>query len=193
MVTCGDCNIGTTVTDPNGHTTTSVYDGFGRLAETVQPDPNGNGGTNYPETFYVYDAGGQLVEKVAPAGPASAPNSLQQITAYQYDDLGRQTAVAQLDGTISSSTTTDAYGCGQRPSGQEKLRPRAFKATQQPHSAQRRPRRRSQVSHIPRRCWYCAVSTVRKPSPTKVATARTRLHAWAGSGGKANSFSSVRP
>jgi RHS repeat-associated protein len=99
-----------TLTDPNGNTTTSVYDGFGRLAETVQPDPNGNGGTNYPETFYVYDAGGQLVEKVAPAGPASAPNSVQQITAYQYDDLGRQAAVSQLDGTISSSTTTDAYG-----------------------------------------------------------------------------------
>jgi RHS repeat-associated protein len=40
----------------------------------------------------------------------SVDDSDRSRTACQYDDLGRQTAVSQLDGTISSSTTTDAYG-----------------------------------------------------------------------------------
>ena len=97
-----------TITDPDGNQTISLYDGFGRLAETIQPDPNG--GTITPKTFYGYDANGQLVEQISPAGPASAPNSVQQVTAWQYDDLGRTTAVSQLDGTITSSLTQDAYG-----------------------------------------------------------------------------------
>jgi RHS repeat-associated protein len=96
------------VTDPLGNVTSYQYDGFGNLAEMIQPDPSG--GSNTPETFYAYDADNQLVEEIDPAGPASSPNSVEHLTAYQYDDTGRQTAVSQLSGTISWSTTTDTYG-----------------------------------------------------------------------------------
>ena len=50
------------------------------------------------------------MEEIAPAGPASNPNSVLQVTAWQYDNAGRVTAVSQLDGTISSTTTTDHFG-----------------------------------------------------------------------------------
>jgi hypothetical protein len=76
--------------------------GFGNLAEMIQPDPAGGGGTNTPETFYVHDADNRVVEEIDPAGPASAPNSVEHATGYQYDDAGHETAVSQLTGTISS-------------------------------------------------------------------------------------------
>ena len=40
----------------------------------------------------------------------SVDDSDRSRTACQYDDLGRQTAVSQLDGTITPSTTIDSYG-----------------------------------------------------------------------------------
>ena len=63
----------------------------------------------YPETFYVYDADDQLVEEVAPAGPAA---SSQQRPARSRPTSTTTWAARRpcrsFAGTISSSTTTDA-------------------------------------------------------------------------------------
>ena len=101
-----------TVTDPRGnvsgatvswHTTTTVYDRFGRVDQVIQPSPDGVAAQL--TTTYTYNRLGQVL---------TVTNALGATMSYGYDDLGRQTSVTtpDPDGTNSqytAATTTYAY------------------------------------------------------------------------------------
>ncbi|HET9765798.1 MAG TPA: RHS repeat-associated core domain-containing protein [Thermoanaerobaculia bacterium] len=86
----------TTRTLPGGGsetlTTAYVYDGDGRLVETIQPGA--------VSTKTIYTAIGQVGETV---------DALGRHTAFTYDELGRQTGTAYADGT-TEGRTYDAEG-----------------------------------------------------------------------------------
>jgi len=101
------------VTDPMGHTTSYVYDGFGDLIELVSPDS----GT----TVYTYNLAGDLTQRVDAAGVVTNSNydALDRIltttypgdpaenVAYTYDQgangIGRLTSVTDAAGSLSLS------------------------------------------------------------------------------------------
>ncbi|MEO8344112.1 MAG: RHS repeat-associated core domain-containing protein [Betaproteobacteria bacterium] len=91
----------TAATDPNGNTTTYVYDAAGRLAQTIHPD-----GTSATQT---YDVLGRR---------SSMTNEDGQTQSYTFDGLGRLTAASGVGGTASYSydeagnllSETDAMG-----------------------------------------------------------------------------------
>jgi RHS repeat-associated protein len=75
----------TSVTAPNGGTTSKKYDEMGRMTEII--DPNGN------KTSYSYDSLGQLTDQTDPLG-----NTVH----YEYDKNGNQTKVIDPLGNESN-------------------------------------------------------------------------------------------
>ena len=111
---------GTTVTDPNSHTTTNTYDADGNLLTTEDPDGNT---TTYTynsfdepltitdpkgiETAYTYDSDGNVLTQ-AVTGVGGSPT---ETTYYTYGDGhgGDLTKVVDPDGDITTYTY-DSYG-----------------------------------------------------------------------------------
>lgn len=110
----------TSVTDPNGHTTTLSYDSVGDLASVT--DPAGD------KTSYGYDTGrGWRTSQVAPRGNATGANPADYTTNYGYDAYGRSTTTRDPlwaataptrhqtvlhydpDGNLDSSTDADGH------------------------------------------------------------------------------------
>jgi len=71
----------TSITEPNGHTTTFTYDSQGDLASVT--DPLGD------KTTFVYDVLGERTSMVSPRGNVSGGTPSQYTTSYLYDPLGR--------------------------------------------------------------------------------------------------------
>ena len=67
------------VTDHAGRVTTLDYDLSGRLVKITQPDPDGAGGDDPPETEFTYDAAGRVATHTRPTGGT---------TTLTYDDYG---------------------------------------------------------------------------------------------------------
>ena len=97
--------------DPRGNTTTSQYDKLGRKIAMTTPDPDGSGPLTAATTSYGYDAQGNLVNVTDALGTSLGdPN---HTTTYQYDMLGRRTAVLQPEpnggGLSTRPTATYSY------------------------------------------------------------------------------------
>ncbi|RMG76283.1 MAG: RHS repeat protein [Chloroflexi bacterium] len=97
-----------TITNPIGITTRIAYDALGRetaITENYQPGVTPDADTNVT-SYLRYNAAGELIE---------VTNALGVVTRFEYDALGRQTAViqnAQSGGPIDHQTnvmTTFAY------------------------------------------------------------------------------------
>ena len=88
--------------DPNGNTTTYVYDAGGRVVSQALPPytPPGGTGPAGGTTVTAYDTLGQVTSQTDPLG---------NVTRYAYDQLGRRTS--QTDpGNGVTSTSYDADG-----------------------------------------------------------------------------------
>jgi RHS repeat-associated protein len=93
------------VTDPLGATTRFGYDALGRQTAVTLPDP-GTGDHPAATAAYVYNADGTLYQSFAPG------EQHQRVTSYQYDSLGRPTAVYlpdPLNGTPTGPVTRQVY------------------------------------------------------------------------------------
>lgn len=95
-------------TDPDGHTTWTLYDALNRPIKTVSADGSGPNDTHYATTT-TYDAVGNTLSVTDPDG---------NVTSYQYDRLDRQIQVANplwftsttqydLDGNVVQATDFD--------------------------------------------------------------------------------------
>jgi RHS repeat-associated protein len=105
----------TTITDPNGHTTTLTHTGTGALASST--DPLGNA------TSFTYDVLGRRLTTVSPRGNtttnaydtaghlSTVTDPLSHTTTYAYDADGNRTAVTDANG----HTTVTAYDALNRP------------------------------------------------------------------------------
>jgi RHS repeat-associated protein len=101
----------TSVTDPEGHSTTFGYNGAGDRTSVI--DPGGN------TTTYSYDADGELTAKVSPAGNEPGGDPAAHTTHYAYDadgeltgetdQLGHSTSFG-YDGNGNQTTIADANG-----------------------------------------------------------------------------------
>jgi RHS repeat-associated protein len=86
----------TTVTDANGHTTTSTYDASDRVIEVDMPAAGGG----LVSTFTYYDGLGRKIQQTDEAGVN---------TTYSYDFRGLLTSVTLASGTSQQATTTYQY------------------------------------------------------------------------------------
>ena len=114
----------TSITDALGNITRHVYDSRGNRTATI--DALGH------TTHFEYDAGGRLIATILPevaqgAGfsnspltpsgaaassttPSPSPSALSSRTVYSYDAKGRRIRTTAPDGTVTSSSTYDAFG-----------------------------------------------------------------------------------
>ncbi|HEU0131869.1 MAG TPA: DUF6531 domain-containing protein [Mycobacteriales bacterium] len=88
----------TTRTDPNGHRTGYEFDLAGRLTATTTPAGR--------RSTFGYDANGNVLTAVTPLGTAT-PTVGDGAINYQYDPLGRITAIDYSDATPDVSYTYD--------------------------------------------------------------------------------------
>jgi len=98
-------------TDALGHTTTYQYDKLGREIAVTTPVPDSSGPLTASTTRYGYDAQGNLQYVTDALGAfLGDPN---HTTTYQYDKLGRITAMIQAEpdglGLSTRPTTTYTY------------------------------------------------------------------------------------
>ncbi len=96
-----------TETDPLGNVTEYEYDALDRLIRIIQPDPDGQGALESPETQYAYDAAGRLTSVTDPLG---------RVTGYEYDALGRPAQPRAKPASKWSSPTTTPSGLRPSPS-----------------------------------------------------------------------------
>jgi len=79
----------TSVTDPDGNTTTNTYDAYGDLTSTTAPPTPENSAGD--KTTYTYDTNtGWLTSKVDPKGNVSGGTPANYTTTYGYDADGRR-------------------------------------------------------------------------------------------------------
>ena len=98
-------------TDAMGNTSIYQYDKLGRKIAFTTPDPDGAGPLTASTTLYGYDAQGNLQYVTDALGTSLGdPN---HSTTYQYDKLGRKTAMLQADpdgsGSLTRPSTTYQY------------------------------------------------------------------------------------
>jgi RHS repeat-associated protein len=84
----------TSLTDPNGHTTSFSYDGQGDLASVI--DPLGDTST------FSYNTLGERTSMVSPRGNVTGGTPSQYTTSYVYDALSRVTSTTDPLGHSSS-------------------------------------------------------------------------------------------
>ena len=93
----------TSVTDPNGNTTTTAYDAFGDVTAVTAPaTPENSAGD---KTTYGYDTGrGLRTSMVSPKGNITGGNPAANTTTYAYDAYGRPTITRDPLWTASTPT-----------------------------------------------------------------------------------------
>ncbi|MGM0490318.1 MAG: hypothetical protein ACQESR_26635, partial [Planctomycetota bacterium] len=75
-----------------GRRTQLEYDDHGRLTKRIDPDPDGIGPVEAPETTHTYDALGRRTQTTEP-DPDGDGAQTAAVTTYTYDHLSRQTQV----------------------------------------------------------------------------------------------------
>ncbi|MDO8390244.1 MAG: RHS repeat-associated core domain-containing protein [Actinomycetota bacterium] len=93
-------------TDPLGRATQETFDQAGRSTATTQLAP---GGAPLAISTRTYDATGLLLASTSPRGNAYGADSALFTTSYQYDALGRLTAVVQPTTAVESIVTEYGY------------------------------------------------------------------------------------
>ena len=96
--------------DPDGHVTTTAYDGDGRATSVTQPSYTAPGSSSAitAATKYAYDGNGNLISQTDPAG---------NTTTYAYDALGDLITQTdpQLTGQSAPGTWTYTYDSDGEP------------------------------------------------------------------------------
>jgi RHS repeat-associated protein len=110
-----DCNSNLVKeTDPMGRVTEYDYDALNRLISRTDPDPDGASGIGPSVTRYTYNSLGWLTSTTDPE---------QNVTLYQYDEMGRQTK--QINVVDSASLLVTGSGLlGEYRNGSELLHSR---------------------------------------------------------------------
>jgi RHS repeat-associated protein len=88
-----------TITDPLSHVTSYNYDNMYRVISVVGPVPGGGAGSSV--TQYNYNQAGDVAQVIESPGL-----SVQNITTYTYDNLGREQTESELVQLTGSTTTT---------------------------------------------------------------------------------------
>jgi len=111
-----------TLTDGNGNVSIMAYDGFDRLTRLRYPNPTGGGTSTTDYEDYVYDAASNVTIHRNRAGQTilAAYDALNRQVAlggsavadrtFAYDNLGRPTTAAFVNGGFSFTNSWDALG-----------------------------------------------------------------------------------
>lgn len=109
-----------TGTNPVGVTSTTLYDGLGRVVQTQTSEASGSRvvTTAYDELGRIYTISNPFLSSSQPSGSPIATPTGTPLTTYQYDALGRKTLQIQPDNTTTTTTangtTTTAYSSAQQ-------------------------------------------------------------------------------
>jgi RHS repeat-associated protein len=99
----------TSVTNPDGYTTTYTYDAHGNLVSVTDADVN--------ETTYTYDADGRRLSSTTASGNASGANVADHTTNNVYDALGELTKVTGTPSALDSVWPGHELGAFSIPTG----------------------------------------------------------------------------
>lgn len=89
-------SLPTSMTDPNGKTTTYTYDSDGDLASTTQPDGE--------DTTYGYDADGEQTKVTSPEGNTPPNSPTAYTTTTTYNAAGQPLTVTDPMGNVTTYT-----------------------------------------------------------------------------------------